>query len=318
MDEYEQQWADLIRDAVNAWSTTTERAEQDKQFIIGPSAIGYCSERLRRQLDRQEPEDFVDWNKAFIGTWLGEGLEQALKKARPNLLTQSEFWVTLEGDRYTYKIPAHADVIDPDAAAVIDLKAKDGLMYVRRQETADQGYQFQRHLYGLGAWQSGIFGQRPLSDVKVGNAYYDRSGKEPVPHVQIEPYSPEVVRQAIWWLDEVVERFLAGEEAEKEPPRSVCETTCGFFTKCRGYDTDVEGVIRDKKHLEAIDMYLDGGELERKGKKMKNEASIILNGVEGHTPSHTLRWTLVNGGPVSFVRDSYLRMSLTKKKGPRK
>jgi hypothetical protein len=314
MDQYEQWWADAVRDAVNEWSNSTERAEQDKQFIIGPSAIGYCSERLRRQLDRQEPEDFVDWNKAFIGTWLGEGLEQALKKRWPHLLTQSEFWVTLQGDRYQYRIPAHSDVIDPTVGLVLDAKAKDGLMYVRRQETADQGYQFQRHLYGLGAHQSGLLGDIPLEDVRVGNIYYDRSGKEPVPHVQIEPFSHDVIRQATWWLDEVVEAFLAGEEATKEPPRQVCEATCGFYTKCRGYDTDVEGVIRDEKHLQAMEMYIEGGDLERTGKKMKQQAQIILNGVEGHTSDYTLRWTLINGGPVHYDREAYLRMDLRKRK----
>lgn len=314
MNDYEQWWADTVRDAVNAWSTSTERAEQDRQFIIGPSAIGYCSERLRRQLDRQEPEDFVDWNKAFIGTWLGEGLEQALKKSKPHLLTQSEFWVTLEGDQYTYRIPAHSDVIDPVDGLVLDAKAKDGLMYVRRQETAEQGYQFQRHLYGLGAHQSGPLSHIPLEDIKVGNIYYDRSGKEPVPHVQIEPYDPEVVRQATWWLDEVVEAFLAGEEATKEPARAVCESTCGFFTKCRAFDTDVEGAIRDEKHLAAIEMYVEAGQLESTAKKMKNEAKVMLKGVEGHTPTHTLRWNLINGYSVAYEKDAELRISITKKR----
>lgn len=314
MNEHEEWWANEVRDAVNAWSTTTERAEQDKQFIIGPSAIGYCSERLRRQLDRQEPEDQVEWNKAFLGTWVGEGLEQALKKRQPHLLIQSEFWIDLTGDRYKYRIPAHSDLIDPTTGLVLDAKAKDGLMYVRRQGTADQGYQFQRHLYGLGAWQSGLFPGFALEDIRVGNIYYDRSGKEPIPHVQIEPYDPEVVRQATWWLDEVVEALLAGEEATKEPPRAVCETTCGFFSKCRAFDTDVEGAIRDEKHLAAIEMYVEGGRLESEAKKLKNEAKVMLKGVEGHTPTHTLRWNLINGYHVAYDKDAELRISLTKRK----
>ena len=35
---------------------------------------------------------------------------------------------------------------------------------------------------------------------------------------------------------------------------------------------------------------------------------------EGHTATHTLRWTLVNGGPIHYVRESYQKMSLTKRK----
>jgi hypothetical protein len=315
MNELEQRIAHEVRDAVNLFSTTSERAEQDQQFIVGPSAIGFCSERLRRQLDRQVPTDEVEWNKAFIGTALGDYLEQAWFKANPSLMIQSEFWVELEGDTRTYRVPAHADVIDPENAAVWDFKAKDGLEYVRRQEVADQGYRFQRHIYALGAWQSGFFStaQAP-EEIVVGNIYYDRSGKEPYPHVESEKFSWEVIREAVWWLDEVVEAFLAGEEATKEPPREMCAKTCGFFEHCRGYDTDVEGVIRDPKYLTAIEMYLEGGEMERDGKKLKRQAQIILNGVEGHTPTHSLRWTTVNGGEVHYTREAYLKMQLTKKK----
>jgi len=314
MDEFEQVVALSVRDAVNTYSTSTERAEQDKKFIVGPSAIGYCSERLRRLLDRQVPTDHVEWNKAFIGTFLGDGLEKAWQKANPHLLIQSEFKVTLEGDTRTYEIPCHADVIDPIEGIVWDFKVKDGLQYISRQQAADQGYQFQRNLYALGAHQSGLFPNHALEDIRVGNIYYDRSGKEAVPHVQVEPFDLENIRQAIWWLEEVVDAFLRGEEAEKEPPRQVCETTCGFFTKCRAFDTDVEGVIRNTKHLDAIDMYVEAGELERKARKMKTEAKVILQGVEGHTPTHTLRWKVINGYDVSYHKDDELRISLTKRR----
>jgi hypothetical protein len=196
---------------------------------------------------------------------------------------------------------------------VLDYKTKDGLTWVKRDGTS-QGYQFQRHLYALGAHQSGFFPNHKLEEVRVGNVYYDRAGQEPLPHVQIEPFSHEVIRQATWWLDEVVEAFLAGEEATKEPPREMCAKTCGFFTKCRAYDTDVEGMIKDQKYLGAIEMYVEGNELEKEAKKMKRSAQIILSGVEGHTPTHSLRWTLVNGGSYTVDRQDYLRMSLTKKK----
>lgn len=314
MDEYEQVVALSVRDAVNAWSTSTDRAEQDKAFIVGPSAIGFCSERLRRLLDRQEPTDSVEWNKAALGTWIGDGLEKAWKKANPNLLIQSEFWVELQGDRYTYSIPAHADVLDPDEGVVWDFKAKDGLMYLRRQEGVEKSYSYQRTLYAYGAHQCGLFPNHRLEDLRVGNIFYDRSGKEPIPHVQCEPFSHDVLREAIWWLDEVVDAFLAGEEAEKEPPRQMCEAACGFFSVCRAYDTDVEGLIQDSKYLGAIEMYVEGAEMSKTGEKMKKQAQIILNGVEGHTPEMTLRWTLINGGTVSYDREPYLRMDLRKKK----
>lgn len=314
MNEIEQWIADEVRAAVNDASTSTDRSEQAKEFRLGPSDIGFCSERVRRMLDRQNPTDEVDWNKAWIGTVLGDGLEDALKRRWPNALTQVELFVELETDTRVFKMPGHADVILPDVGMVLDIKMKNGLVYIRRQETADQGYQFQRHLYALGAHQCGMFGDIPLEDVKVGNIYYDRSGMEPVPHVQIEPFSHDVIREATEWLDGVVYSFLNNEEAQKEPARQVCEAACGFFSICRATDTDVEGLITDAEHLGAIEMYLEGAEMERTGKKMKTQAQVMLNGVEGHTPSHSLRWTLVNGGPVSFNRDSYMRMGLTKRR----
>jgi hypothetical protein len=94
----------------------------------------------------------------------------------------------------------------------------------------------------------------------------------------------------------------------------VCESTCGYFTKCRAFDTDVEGAIRDEKHLAAIEMYVEGGRLESEAKKMKTQAKVMLKGVEGHTPSHVLRWNLVNGYSVSYNKDSELRISITKKR----
>lgn len=314
MNDFEQYIADEVRKAVNEWSNSTDRSEQAKEFRLGPSDIGYCSERVRRMLDQQVPEDEVEWNKAFIGTVLGDGLETAIQKRWPHAKTQVTLWVELATSTRVFKLEGHADLLVPTEGLCLDFKAKNGLNYIRRQDTADQGYQFQRHLYAYGAYQSGLFPGLELEDLRVGNIYYDRSGVEATPHVQIEPFSMEVVHEATEWLEEVVYNFLHNEEARKEPAREVCETTCGFFSKCRAYDTDVEGLIRDEKHLGAIEMYADGTAMISQGKKLQNEAKIILKGVEGHTGSRTLRWVLVNGGPVSYNQEPYLKISLTKRK----
>lgn len=315
MNEIEQWIANEVRDAVNDWSNSTERSEQAKEFRLGPSDIGYCSERVRRMLDQQVPEDEVEWNKAFIGTILGDGLEAALQKRWPHALTQVELEVELETDTRMFKMLGHADVIDPDAGLVLDFKAKNGLQYIRRQDTADRGYQFQRNLYALGAWQSGLFPKfDKVEDLRVGNIYYDRSGVEAVPHVQIEPFSWDVIRDATEWLGEVVYTFLNGEEAPKEPAREVCATTCGFFSKCRAFDTDVEGLIRDEKQLGAIEMYLEAQAMASRARKMQNEAKIMLRDVSGHTATHTVRWTQVNGGPVSYNQEPYMKFGLVKRK----
>lgn len=315
MNDRETWIADEVRKAVNEWSNSTERSEQSKEFRLGPSDIGYCSERVRRMLDRQVPEDEVEWNKAFLGTWIGDGLEAAIQKRWPNALTQVELHVDLETDTRTFRLLGHADLLEPDEGWLLDFKAKNGLNFIRRQDTADQGYQFQRHLYCLGAWQSGLFPKfERVEDLMVGNIYYDRSGTEATPHVQMEPFSWEVIHAATEWLGEVVYNFLQGEEARKEPAREVCESTCGFFTKCRAYDTDVEGLITDEKQIGAIEMYVEGSAMISQGKRMQNEAKLRLAGVEGHTSDRTVRWVQINGGPVSYMQDPYQRLSLTKRK----
>lgn len=323
MDDLETQIAEWVRESVNAWSEGTERSQQAKDFVLGPSDMGYCSERVRRQLDRQIPEDPVDWNKAFIGTWLGEGLEQAAEQYAKSgiqadvlsekVMTQVELWVTLEADTMVFKIPGHADLLDPGRRPILlDFKAKDGLHFVRKEPTP-QGYQFQRHLYGLGAHQCGLIGS--LDDLLVGNVYYDRSGRESLPYVQIEPFSHDVIHEATTWLEDVVYAYKHEEEARKEPPREVCETTCGFFTKCRGYDTDVEGRIDHPDHLSAVDLYLEGKDLEREGKRMKTAAQVRLKEIEGHTEVYTVRWTEISGGHVEYEREPYKRLDIRKKKG---
>jgi hypothetical protein len=313
VNEYEADIAERVRLSVNQWSNSTERSEQAAEFRLGPSDVGYCSERVRRMLDRQVPTDPVDWQAAFIGTVLGDGLETAYKAMYPDALTQAEFTVTIETDTRTFTMLAHADLILPGEGTVLDFKAKNGLEMARRYPVP-QSHHFQRTLYALGAHQAGYFGDRPLEDVKVGNIYYDRSGVEATPHVQVEQFSHDVLYEAISWLDEVVYSFLNGEEARKEPAAETCAKHCGFYSVCRAYDTDVEGVIRDPEKLTAIEMALEARELESRAKRLKNQAQVALKDTEGHTETHSLRWTQINGGRVEYERPTYLRMDLRKRK----
>lgn len=316
MNEFETTLAEAIRQSVNDWSEGTERSQQKK---IGVSSLGFCSERLRRELDGQQPEGGINANKMFIGTAVGDYLERAQRLIWPNAIFQSEVTVTLVGDMRTYELMGHPDVVIPPCeqfpgGAVLDNKAPGTLVWVRRKETADDSYQYQRNLYAKAAYDAGMLGDGPIEDVLVGNIYYDRSGVDATPHVQIEPYDPNVLFEAAQWLDEVVLALLAGEEARKEPERRVCEAACGFYQKCRAYDTDAEGLIQQPETLAAIDLYVEAGAMERDAKKMKNAAMIRLQGVEGHTPDFSLRWVHVNGGSVSYNREAYQRLSLTKKK----
>jgi hypothetical protein len=181
---------------------------------------------------------------------------------------------------------------------------------VVRRVGPKQQQQFQRHLYGKGAWLAGMFPGKELSEIRVGNVWHDRSATEKRLHVQIEPYSEDVVAEATAWLDEVVYSFLHDVEARKEPHFAFCEGYCPHFADCRLGETSVEGLITEPSLLTAVDILQEAKRMEAEAKRMKNQAQVALNGVEGSTGQFSIRWTHVNGGSVSYNREPYLRLDV--------
>ena len=301
----EEVYAAIMADAIHS-----ERGEQAAEFRVGMSDLGYCSERTKRMLDHEVPEE-TDMLLAWIGTVLGEGLEDALSKHLDTVVvTQAEVTTPLKGEHATYNVAGHPDIILPRRGVVLDGKTSYGLRLAERVGV-DQQKQFQRHGYGYGAWLEGYFGDLPLEEVRVGNIWLDRSGKERRVHIQTEPFSDEVLADAARWLDETVYAFRHKQEAQKEPPREVCFATCGFYRVCREPETDVTGLIRDPWALEAIRMYYEGHEQEKQGKAKKNEAKSNLIGVSGSTGEFSLRWVEVDEVKVEgFTRARHARIDL--------
>lgn len=314
MDEEEQAIADLIYAAMQNYSLNSERGLQAQEFRVGVSDLGYCSERTRRMLDQQVPDD-TDMLQAFIGTAIGDHVEKAMVVQEANfegVITQAEISVTLTGEERVYEVTGHPDIVLPTKGVMLDAKTAFGLALARRVG-ADQQKRFQRHLYGLGAWEAGLFGDIPLDDVRVGNVWIDRSGVEKEVHVELEPYDPTVREEAARWLDSVIYAFINGEEAMKEPPREVCAATCGFFTVCRAYDTDVSGLLTDETVLTAIEMYREGGQMERDGKRLKAQAKPALEGISGTTGEVSVRWIHVNESVIpETTRRPYDRIDIRK------
>lgn len=309
MGEEEAALAKRIDGAIQRAATHTDRGQQAAEFRVGISDLGYCSERTRRMLDHQVPED-SDMFKAWIGTALGDALEDAVVAAFPGAIKQSEVTVTLVGDKRTFQVLGHPDLILPEEGIVLDGKSAFGLNLARRMG-ADQQKQFQRHGYGAGAWDAGFFGDLGLKDVRVGNVWLDRSGVESSVHVQLEPFDFQVLFEATHWLEEVIEHYIAGTEAQKEPPREVCASTCGFFSVCRALDTDVTGLLEGRETIEAVQLYLDGKKMASEGEKFKREAKAALDGVSGSTGQHTVRWVSVDEVQVKAgVRRAHKRLDI--------
>src|SRR5262245_4924328 len=208
MDSEEEDLATSIYEAITRSSTHSDRSMQSREFKVGISDLGFCSERTRRMLDKQVPDE-RDVLPAFIGTAIGDHAEQAVLDMWPHAIRQAEVTVRLVGERGTYNVGGHPDLIVGDK--LIDVKTTRGRSIVRRKGPSQQ-QQFQRHCYAVGAWNAGYFGDRPLEDIKVANVWIDRSADDRELYVHMERFDPGVVEQAGWWLDDVIYAYVNHEE----------------------------------------------------------------------------------------------------------
>lgn len=308
--------------AVNDWSNRTERSQQSADFKIGVSDLGLCSEKVRRKL-MKEPEPERDAWTAFLGTWVGEGVEAAIKKAFPEVIVQAEIFVKFEidvaGNHFSLNIPGHPDVIWPEQGVLIDNKGAFGFQKVKRYGMNDTQKKFQRHLYGQAAFDAGMFGDLPYDQVRVGNMWHDRSGGEKSFYVVTEPLDAGVVNEAKEWLSEVIYSYLHNTEAPKEPGREFCQGYCGFYDTCRALDTDVSGMIEDPELIAAVELILESKEMDRQAKALKAEGEHALKGVSGSTGTHFVRW--VDVGPSYIkegMRSGYTRLQISRAPKPKK
>jgi len=304
--------ADNIYAAMMRQMNETDRSKQAQEFRVGVSDLGFCSERLRRFLNREVPEQ-TDMLPAFHGTWLGYGIEQAVGVAYPESIIQSEVIVRLTGERNEYEVTGHPDIIFPHGV-LLDVKSSYGLSLAEKKGMEDQSKKFQRHCYAYGAHEAGLFDDGvELSDVVVGNCWVDRSAGERRLLVKTEPFDPTVIDDAGEWLDDVVYAWQHEEEARKEPPREMCATTCGFFEPCRGAEVRASGLLTDPVVLGAVDLTLEARALESKAKKMKAEARDTLVGIEGTTGSHQVYWSDVAPSKIeAYERSAYTTLKITK------
>jgi hypothetical protein len=314
-DEYDRQMtvaeealANEVYEAIQNASNYSERSQQSDDFRIGISDLGYCSEKVRRMV-AGIPEPVTDKLPAFIGTALGDHVEQACMALWPDAIRQATVSLTLRGDGGTYVLTGHPDLIRRDGL-VVDFKSTRGLAKPRRTGPSQQ-QQFQRHGYGMGAFEAGLFDDSVgIDDVRVANVWVDRAGDDRELYVHMEPLSIDVIEQAAFWLDDLVYAYRHGQEARKEPAREVCAKTCGHFATCRALDTDVEGLLTDEGVVTAVDMYREANALERKARRLKDQAKQELEGISGSTGKYTVRWVHVNGSHVEFDRQPYERLDI--------
>jgi len=290
--------ASIVVDAYSAQSMNSARSKQATERILGPSDLGGCRAYLTHMLmdsprdERQKPP----W-AAFIGTWVGEGLEQAYVAARPRSRSQVPIQVTLPSGR---KTSGTADVIDPDLNGVLDFKSLDGNTSM---EDGDPPFKnlAQIMTYLLGAIQMGLLPE----DATWNLVYVDRSGAEPVPVVLSGTLDMSVIEEMEERISQAEYAAMFGEEPMRDEPISMCESFCQFFKVCRG-DWQPQGLITEPAVVKAADKYLEGAALVKRGNALRDEAKAVLKGQEGNTGTAIVRWTRINGGVVpEYKRRAY-------------
>lgn len=305
----------LLINALEGFEASAARTKQSHDGILGPSDIGFCRQKavlVTRQVPRT---DKVSHWAAAVGTAIHSYVEAAYKHADPEWLVGS-----IDKIRVSATLPSGAvisgspDVVVPAANAVLDIKTVNGFEWTKRNGPS-KSHQYQRHLYAMGLVDAGILdGTKP---VYVGNLYYDRSGAEAEPLVFLDMFNPDLTSEIDAWVTDVIYAVQNGQDSARDVAAATCEKICEFFTVCRGELEvhDGQEIIEDGTLIEAVQMYVEGRDLENHGKQMKKEAGLILSNINGITPQHQVRWVSVNPTMIEgYERAGYARLDIRKRR----
>ena len=319
-----------------SWSVksveTTSRVEEVycavvpevEAFVLTDDLVTHnCREYLRFMFLDQEDTDERDMTPAWIGTVLGDALEQQIKKDHPDWIIQEEMEFPLPSGGF---IKGHSDIIIPASAGItveqlqageegfvqgiLDLKSKAELETIRRYGPSLQ-QKFQIHAYAKAAIAKGHLD--PAKPILVGDVYFDRSGRDVTPYGVFHLYSEAVIEQIDEWVSDVTYAVKYGERASQDKPIEWCANWCPVFTVCRGAETTPTGLLTDETITQAVGLYATGAEMAREGEKLKKLAKENLEGVEGSTGEYTIKNVYV--GPTEipgYVRKGYHKLEVRK------
>ncbi len=276
---------------LKAYDTASERSQQSRDGILGPSDIGFCRQKAALVTRGIQPTDEKKMWAAQVGTAIHNYVEAVLKQQHPDWLLGSidNLYVTAYLPSEA-RIGGHPDIVIPSENMVLDIKTVDGFEWVNRNGTSDS-HKYQRWLYATGCLQEGILDSS--KPVYVGNLYFDRSGKEQDPILLMEEYTPELADEIDQWITDVMYAVTNREDAARDIAPSVCAKICEFFTVCRGNLPVHEGqeFTDDKDLRTAIRMVVEAQGLEKRAKQLKAEGKRALMGFNGTDGEFQVRWT---------------------------
>lgn len=296
--------AERLSAAVNAYNASLPRS---KQKVLGVSDVGGCREYGRlKTIDAPETDVREKW-AAFLGTAVHNELDDAFAYYfGKDVLVGHEVMVVYPNGS---TMPGHPDWVFPTANTVVDGKTVDGLHTIRKTGPSNRQW-IQVMSYAKALIEEGTLDSS--KPVRCVLAFVDRSGREAGFEVFEREYDPVVIAEADNWITDVIYAVKNDEPASKDKPIDWCERFCEFYKGCRAGDAAPEGgLIEDEEVIAAVDLFVEGQELERRGKKMKDEAKGHLEGIEGSTGRATVRWTFVGPSEIpGYTRDGYKKINV--------
>jgi hypothetical protein len=286
--------------------------DRSRQTALGASDIGFCRQKAAYKMRGVDKSDVSDSFKALMGTGAHIVMADARKAANPGLLIEHEVRAIIElPDGGKVEVLGHADEIDPDEPSVTDYKTVSESVSIRRNGPS-QSHRYQRHIYALAALQMGLV--HDDENLIVRNVYVDRSGASREPYVSQERFDPTLTAEIATWLSDVLYAVEQGEDASRDVSAPRCEAMgCEYFTTCYGSlpDSHDPVLIEDPVLITAVEQYVEGREMEREGKLLKQGAAAQLAGVNGSTGLWQVRYTEVGEAEVpGYTRAGYSKLDV--------
>lgn len=318
--------AEAVYEAIQNASNNTARSAQQQSHRIGISNLGHCRQYAKYMVEQIPFSDERDKTAAFFGTVAGDAIEAQLKIDHPGWLIQDKLTFAT-GD---YAIPGTCDICIPASEGctyeeflasreegyvgekrymqgVWDNKSKAELESIKKYgPTMQQIYQV--HAYAKGQILKGNLD--PSKPIIIMDVFFDRSGRDVIPYGVAHLYRESVVDMIREWIEDVEYAVKNHEDASRDMDRDWCYKYCEYATHCRGFDTDVSGLITDPVALQHIELYIEANDMEAEGKKRKKVLKPLLEGISGSTGTHNVRTLHTNEAVISYTRAASTRLDI--------
>lgn len=287
-----------VSSIVALWQNESPRTQQSTMRVLGMSELGGCREYIRASVagDPKGPSTRVKW-AAALGTWIGDGLEQALVAKVKGARAQSVVTVHLPLTNIT--VTGHTDAILL-RKRLIDFKTRDGI-----DDVMKEGAKFKELVQISGYLLAAVRAGELDKDATGHLIYVDRSGN--TPHFWVVSVTYEEAQGYLHAADErllEVARALATGYSQgylRDEPESWCfHVECPFYATC--WDGYTPADILDHPDHEAAAAKYDEARAEvKKWTSIQRNARkhFLPDGVdpvEGLTESFSVKWTMREDG----------------------